>query len=120
MKRAEMVHLRGSDMQFLVEAEPEGGVRVAGELDMSTVNDLLVGVRPHLLAATGDLTLDLSRLSFMDGAGLLAFLDMSKELEGRGRLVLRSPSAPVARLLELARAETIPNVSIVPGHSTAA
>jgi anti-anti-sigma factor len=107
-------------MQFRVESEPGGGVRVTGELDMSTVNDLLDGVRPHLLAASGDVTLDLSQLSFMDSSGLLAFLDMSKELEGRGRLVLRSPSGPVARLLQLARAETIPNVSIVPGRSTAA
>jgi anti-sigma B factor antagonist len=107
-------------MQFLVEAEPGGGIRVAGELDMSTVNDLLDGVRPHLLAASGDLTLDLSQLSFMDSAGLLAFLDISKELEGRGRLVLRSPSGPVARLLRLARAETIPSLSIVPDRSTAA
>ena len=107
-------------MQFRVESEPGGGVRVTGELDISTVNDLLDGVRPHLLAASGDVTLDLSQLSFMDSSGLLAFLDMSKELEGRGRLVLRSPSGPVARLLQLARAETIPNVSIVPGRSTAA
>jgi anti-anti-sigma factor len=107
-------------MQFLVEAEPGGGIRVAGELDMSTVNDLLEGVRPHLLAASGDLTLNLSQLSFMDSSGLLAFLDMSKELEGRGRLVLRSPSGSVARLLQLARAETIPNVAIVPDQSTAA
>ena len=107
-------------MQFLVEAEPGGGIRVAGELDMSTVNDLLEGVRPYLLAASGDLTLNLSQLSFMDSSGLLAFLDMSKELEGRGRLVLRSPSGSVARLLQLARAETIPNVAIVPDQPTAA
>ena len=107
-------------MQFRVESQARGRVSVIGELDMSTVNDLLEGVRPHIRAPSGDLTLDLSQLSFMDSAGLLAFLDMSKELEGRGRLVLRSPSAPVARLLQLARAETIPNVSIVPGHSTAA
>ena len=107
-------------MQFLVEAQPGGGVRVAGELDMSTVNDLLDGVRPHLLAASGDLTLDLSQLSFMDSTGLLAFLDMSRELEGRGRLVLRSPAGSVARLLQLARAETIPNVTIVPDQPTAA
>jgi anti-sigma B factor antagonist len=107
-------------MQFLVEAEPGGGVRVAGELDMSTVNDLVEGVRPHLLAASGDFTLDLSQLSFMDSTGLLAFLDMSRELEGRGRLVLRSPARSVARLLQLARAETIPNLSIVPGQPTAA
>jgi anti-sigma B factor antagonist len=115
-----MVHLRGRDMQFVVEGEPEGGVRVAGELDMSTVNDLLEGVRPHLLAASGDFTLDLSQLSFMDSTGLLAFLDMSRELEGRGRLVLRSPAGSVARLLQLARAETIPNVAIVSDQPTAA
>ena len=107
-------------MDLRVVPEAGGGLRITGELDMSTVNDLLEGVRPHLLAASGDLTLDLSQLSFMDSTGLLAFLDMSKELEGRGRLVLRSPSGPVARLLRLARAETIPSVLIVPDRSTAA
>lgn len=111
--------VEGKRMQFRVESGGAGEVRVAGELDMSTVNDLLEGVRPHLRSTSGDLTLDLSHLSFMDSTGLLAFLDMSKELEGRGRLVLRSPSAPVARLLQLARAETIPNVSILPDHTAA-
>jgi anti-anti-sigma factor len=99
---------------------PDGAVHVAGELDILTANDLLEGLRPSLLAGSGDLTLDLSGLSFMDSAGLLALLDLSRQLEGRGRLVLLSPVRSVARLLQLARADTIPNLAIVPRRPTAA
>ena len=98
----------------------DGTVHVAGELDTMTANDLLEGVRPSVLAGSGDLTLDLSALSFMDSSGLLALLDLSKQLEGRGRLVLLSPVRSDARLLQLARAATIPNLAIAPHRSTAA
>ena len=99
---------------------PGETVHVTGELDMLTATDLLNGLRSFLLAGSGDLTLDLSELSFMDGAGLLTLLDLSRQLQGRGRLVLLSPARPVARLLQLARADTVPNLVIVPDHSTAA
>ena len=99
---------------------PGETVHVKGELDMLTAIDLLNGLRSTLLAGSGDLTLDLSELSFMDGAGLLTLLDLSRQLQGRGRLVLLSPARPVARLLQLARADTVPNLVIVPDHSTAA
>jgi anti-anti-sigma factor len=108
-------------MQFRVESDgARGSVRVSGELDMLTVNGLLQGVRPYLPSGSGDLTLDIEELSFMDSSGLLAVLDLSKELEGRGRLVLLSPAPSVARLLQLARAETIPNLAIVSDRPTAA
>jgi anti-anti-sigma factor len=108
-------------MRIWMESDvPDGTVHVAGELDTLTANDLLEGLRPSVLACSGDLTLDLSGLSFMDSAGLLALLDLSKQLEGRGRLVLLSPVRSVARLLQLARADTIPNLAIVPHQPTAA
>ena len=108
-------------MRIWMESDVPGGrVHVSGELDMATVNDLLEGVRRSLLPGPGDLTLDLSGLSFMDSAGLLALLDLSRQLEGRGRLVLLSPVRSVARLLQLARADTIPNLVVVPDRSTAA
>lgn len=108
-------------MQFRVESDgTPGSIRVSGELDMLTVKGLLEGVRPHLPPGSGDLTLDIAELSFMDSTGLLAVLDLSKQLEGRGSLVLRSPAPSVAKLLQLARADTIPNLAIVSDRPTAA
>jgi anti-anti-sigma factor len=108
-------------MQLRVESDgTPGSVRVSGELDMLTVNSFLEGVGPHLPPGSGDLTLDIAELSFMDSSGLLAVLDLSRQLAGRGRLVLRSPTSSVARLLQLARADTIPNLAIVSDRPTAA
>ena len=108
-------------MRVWMESDVPGAtVHLTGELDMLTATDLLEALRSSLLAGSGDLRLDLSGLSFMDSAGLLALLDLTKQLEGRGRLVLLSPERPVARLLQLARADTIPNLAIVPDRSTAA
>jgi anti-anti-sigma factor len=108
-------------MRVWVESDVPGAtVHLSGELDMATANDLMEGVRRSLHPGPGDLTLDLSGLSFMDSTGFLALLDLSKQLEGRGRLVLLSPARSAARLLQLARADTVPNLAIVPDRSTAA
>jgi len=79
-------------------------VRVAGDLDAAT--------RPHWeaalsAAAAADphaVVVDMSRVTFCDAAGLAPLVGLHSELRGSGRrLVLRSPSRQVRRLLDLTR-----------------
>jgi len=77
-------------------------VGVAGELDAFSAPSL------EELAATlradgcNELILDLSQTTFVDSSGLRVLLGLHTELSsGSGRLVLRDPSDPVARLLSI-------------------
>jgi anti-anti-sigma factor len=77
---------------------------VKGELDVATtaqfrasVEDLDDPERPTLV------TVDLSRLDFIDAAGVGALLSFRNTIHGRGgRVRVRSPKPHVRRVLELA------------------
>lgn len=75
-------------------------LRLAGELDLNEADHLAARLAAEG-AGGGDLTLDLSQLTFIDSTGLRALLRTVDALAGRGNLVLRSPSPPVRRVLDL-------------------
>ncbi|MGH9279179.1 MAG: STAS domain-containing protein [Acidimicrobiales bacterium] len=91
----------------------DGGalVRVAGEVDMSTAPRLesqLLG-----LAENGGalITVDLAETDFLDTTGLNALVVAVKHVRTRGGdLVLRAPSRPVTRVLELSGLATVVRV----------
>jgi anti-anti-sigma factor len=84
------------------------GLRLVGELDLSTVPDLLAVL--DAFPAGADL-LDLADLSFMDLSGLHALEDHARTLESRP-LVLRNVSAQVRRLFELTGADLNPDIEL--------
>ncbi|HEX9311414.1 MAG TPA: STAS domain-containing protein [Actinomycetota bacterium] len=79
---------------------------------MSNAGDIVELLGP-IAKQQGDLHLDLSGLSFIDSSGIHAIVKVSKEMTGSRRLLLVSPSPPVARALRLVRVDTFPNVQIV-------
>jgi anti-sigma B factor antagonist len=83
-----------------------------GELDMATADELVRALEPAIATAGGDLTLDLSDLTFIDSSGLRALLEVSQRLNGGGRLVLSRPSEAASKVFELVRIETFPNIEL--------
>jgi anti-sigma B factor antagonist len=75
---------------------------VRGELDAHTATVLAPHLDP-LPGASGDITLDLSALDFVDSSGLRLIVAAHQQAAEAGRrLVLTSPSKAVIRLLEVA------------------
>jgi len=74
-------------------------LRLVGELDMSTVPVLDAAF--DSMAAEGEITLDLSGLSFIDSHGLHALARHANGLNGRGPLVLMNVPNACRRLLDL-------------------
>jgi anti-anti-sigma factor len=75
---------------------------VCGEVDLSTAEDLLLRLRMLAGPATGEITLDLSRVTFIDCSGLRALLALDRHVRtAGGRVRVSAVSAPVARLFEL-------------------
>jgi anti-anti-sigma factor len=80
-------------------------VQASGELDTASAGPLLELVR-ETAARCRDLTLDLSAVTFMDGAGLDALLAAGRTVRQRGGVLrLRSPQPSVRYVLELTGTE---------------
>src|SRR4051794_31844094 len=91
--------------QLLVEelaSEPGTVVlRVHGELDISTADQLRLAVAPHLATGTR-LALDLSEVTFCDSPGLAVLVGFHKRLVAAGGgLELRAPVPRVHHLLTI-------------------
>jgi anti-anti-sigma factor len=90
--------------QLLVEelaSESDGGtvLRIHGELDLTTADQLRRAAAPHL-AAGGRLVLDLSQVTFCDSTGLAVLVGFHKRLVAvGGGLELYAPVQRVQHLL---------------------
>jgi anti-anti-sigma factor len=78
---------------------PEG-LQVEGEIDMASAPEL-VEAMARLERSNGHLVIDLAGVTFMDSSGLHAVLNEVMSRNGSGPLVLRHPTRPVRRLLDI-------------------
>jgi anti-sigma B factor antagonist len=86
---------------FAIELDGDRTARLRGELDVGAYDDATAAAAP-LFDADRDVILDLSELSFIDSSGIRLFIRLHKALDGRGELILRSPTSHVAYILEIA------------------
>jgi anti-anti-sigma factor len=95
--------------------EPDEGdsrrFRLVGELDLATSETLLASLTP-VTEEPGDVSLDLSQLSFIDSSGIRGILILAEALGGRGRLLLLGAVEPVLRTLRLVGIEQAENIQI--------
>lgn len=83
-------------------SDPTVSLVVQGEIDLTSVASLVTRLASASQSQSQVVVVDLSQVTFMDYAGLRPLLDARRRLEEvGGRLVLQSPSRPVARLLQL-------------------
>ncbi|MGW1992290.1 anti-sigma factor antagonist [Embleya sp. NBC_00888] len=89
------------------------GLRLEGEIDLANVDV----VRRVLAAAArdgGDVRVDVSKLAFIDVAGLRVFVDQAGALSRRGgHMVLVGASRQMLRVLALCGWDTVPGLSMV-------
>ena len=91
----------------------EGGFRVSGLIDLSTVDRFRQAAAANAVAGS-DLTVDLTGCSFIGSEGIGVLIDALKAL-GSGRLILRSPPGIVRKVLDLAGLSKLPNVEMGAG-----
>jgi anti-anti-sigma factor len=88
-------------------------VRVSGQVDLSNADRFREAVMAGARGAT-ELTLDLEDCTYMGSEGIGVLIEAVKEL-GDGRLVLKSPSGILLKVLDIAGLSKLPNVDISPG-----
>lgn len=75
---------------------------LSGEIDAHTAPELADALAA-LPAGAADITIDMADVEFIDSSGLRVVIDAhNRANEAERKLVLRSPSATVARLVEIA------------------
>jgi anti-anti-sigma factor len=75
--------------------------RLIGEFDLDVYEKVCAELGP-LFEATGDVTLDLSGVGFLDSSAIRLFVRLQQSRTGEGTLVLRAPQPHVARVLTVA------------------
>lgn len=81
----------------------DGVLHVGGEMDVSNAHQLVDEVE-HADPWAGDLVLDLTRLEFIDTEGCRAIIAALRQAQANdAHLVLRDPSRPVGRVLDILR-----------------
>jgi anti-anti-sigma factor len=94
-----------------VNVDGAGNVRLVGELDLSTIEDVRTALGTAM-PRTGGLTLDLSHLTFMGAEGIRLFVDLARERDGIGCVVLANPAPMVRRVLDLTQLDRLPNLKV--------
>ena len=84
---------------FAVHVE-DGVIRISGDLDAQTSNRLDEVISARLAEDADEIVFDLSELDFLDSSGLRSMV-LARGPQGDVRVVLRSPSTAVARLLDI-------------------
>jgi anti-anti-sigma factor len=97
--------------------ETPRGLCLAGDLSSENAH-LLTAALAALAAddgAPGDLTLDLTDLSFVDTIGLHVIARAALELDGGGRIILDSAEPWLRKVLLLSGIDVMPNVELTEG-----
>lgn len=87
-----------------VDAGPGGSgeMRLAGEIDLNSHAAALRVIEEVAARTSGQVTVELSRVTFIDAAGLRALLRLREQFDRAGRrFVIRMPNQKVRRLIDL-------------------
>jgi anti-anti-sigma factor len=98
----------------ITELDGDEGLRLTGELDVSTapqLNEAIAGI-----GGNGQVTLDLSELSFIDSSGLHAIVAYARTANGNGPLVLDGVSSAMLRIFEMTDLAQHPDLEIRSGN----
>jgi anti-sigma B factor antagonist len=95
------VTMMTADDPALRTVRSSDGIELRGELDAHNAELLREALSP--VPETGDFRVDVSGVTFIDSSGLRILLELHQSLARDGRrLVLLTPSRPVARLVQIA------------------
>jgi anti-sigma B factor antagonist len=94
----------------VVPIDGERGLRLAGELDLESAPVLERAL--EALPASGQATLDLSEVTFIDSSGLHAIVAFAGAQNGNGAVILTGVSAPIARLFEITSISDHPGIEM--------
>jgi len=96
----------GNQQWKLKEDRQQGEIKLSGELDFSSSNELRATLDAFIKGGSGEVRLDLSELSYLDSSGLAVLIGLRKKLDAAGRKLtitaIHSNAEKVFRLTQVA------------------
>jgi anti-sigma B factor antagonist len=97
----------------LLSIEQGSGIRLVGELDMSTAPRLDEALQ-EAVERGGPFLVDITELAFMDSSGIHCFVKAALALGERGCIILYGEAGPVRTVLDLAQLDgSVPSLQRV-------
>jgi anti-sigma B factor antagonist len=96
----------------ITRLDGERGVRLAGELDMLSAPQLIEAFASIPNGVDGQSKVDLTELTFVDSSGLHALIEIARNQNGHGPLILEGASTIVLRLFEITDLARHPNLEL--------
>lgn len=94
-----------------IEENNGGPLAASGELDLASAPQMATVLSQRIASGTGDVVVDLSGLQFCDSTGLSVFVEAHRTLQAADRrLILRSPSSRVHKLLVTTKLDQVLDV----------
>jgi anti-anti-sigma factor len=97
---------------FSAVVEEDGVLRLAGEMDLHAIQNVLGHPLVDLVDTASDVIVDMAGLTFLDSFGLSELVRIAQRMENGQRLRLRNPSPQSRRVLDLTRVDTFPAIVI--------
>ena len=94
----------GTNDTLHVHVAPDGAIVASGDIDVAggPILDAVIMEQEQSLDGSAAIVIDLTDVTFIDSSGLRTIVEAHQARAAAGtRLVLRSPSAAVQRLLEI-------------------
>ncbi|MEV7969675.1 STAS domain-containing protein [Sphaerisporangium sp. NPDC088356] len=101
----------GAILRIRRTAEPSG-LRVEGEIDATTVNELSKALAAAIQAGDGDIRVNLGAVTFIDLAGLRVLAEAASGLSGGRALVLSPLPGHVGHLIRLVGWDAVPGLRL--------
>jgi anti-anti-sigma factor len=100
--------------ELFVEKVGPTEFKLAGDLDLARAGDLDAFFEREL-PESGDVTFDLEEVQFVDSAAIGVFARVARALEGKGRLILVSPTRAVRLALDTVQLDIRYNIEVRDG-----
>ena len=88
-------------------------ISFAGEIDLATAEGFTSALQPWVEAG-GPVTVDLSKVTFMDSTGIHAVIEAARALGDRGCIIIHGAHDGIQKVFELTMLDSVPNVHIIP------
>ena len=88
-------------------------ISVSGEIDLASAEGFLTALRPWVETG-GPVTVDLSKVTFMDSTGIHAVIEAAEALGDRGCIIIHGAHDGIQKVFELTMLDSVSNIHIIP------
>lgn len=98
-----------AERQWIFSADKQSAsMKLAGEVDYTITSEVRVLLHRAIEESSGDVTLDLSELTYVDSSGLAVLIEAYKLLAAKGRAItLTGVSPQVEKILRLTQVQQL-------------